>query len=288
MLPASSEVSQTGVREAAENQQIVKRSRRHAAFRQFIHHWNIVLHQTRVDMQNESQRFYLGILWWFLEPLTLILIFVVLVKSGLRFGGDDARVDFIIVGILTFQFFTGAFNSGAGSLTANRGLMNQVALPMWIFPVQNYLYTLVKYGFLLFVLFAYLWASGAPFSVHYLAFPLVLLPYFLLTLGLAILASAAVPFLPDLRLVFSSFSRLLFFTSGVFFQIQTLEPEVQQLFYLNPLAVIISSTRNVLLYRQWPMWESLLVITLCSVLLLILGLRVLNRLRYVYPKMARG
>ena len=50
------------------------------------------------------------------------------------------------------------------------------------------------------------------------------------------------------------------------------------------MANLIEDYRNILMYQHWPAWQALLTITLGSLLGIRLGVYVIGRLEYIYPK----
>lgn len=251
-----------------------------------MRYFTIIFHQTQVDLKQESKRFFLGMAWWILDPLLYILVFYALSLAGLRFGGDNFNG--LIAGISLWKLFASSVSSASGSLLGNKGLMNQVALPSWIFPIQSFTLSLFKFLLVLTVLLLYLWLTGTQFSIHALSFPFVFLIYVLFSLGLALIASSLVPFLPDLRFIITNGMMLLFFMSGIFFDITSFPPETQEIFYLNPLAVILTDAKATLTSQQWPMWNRELTILILAILFNLIGLRILHRFNHLYPKLSRG
>ncbi len=251
------------------------------------HYFNIIFYQTKVALQQESKRYFLGMLWWLFEPLIHISVFLILVAAGLRFGSRDP-VPFIAA-ITLWKFYGGTMGSVSGSITGSRGLMNQVSLPNWIFPLQSAAISFSKFSFVLLVLFLYLWGAGAPFSIHYLSFFYVMGVFVLLTLAFSFLVASIVPFLPDLKLIIGNLTMFLFFTSGVFIDIRSFDPQIQEYFFtFNPFAVIMVSFKDLLTAYTWPMWNRLSIIAVVSGLVLTLALRLMHRFRYIYPKLTRG
>ncbi|MCA9837908.1 MAG: ABC transporter permease [Trueperaceae bacterium] len=251
-------------------------------------YFDIILYQTQVDIKDEASRYFLGLLWWFIDPLMYVLIFSLLHRSGMQLGSPDNHLMKLIVGVSLWRFFAGSLPGAANSIMGNNVLINQVALPKWIFPIQALLLNLVKFFFLLLVVFAYLWSASAPFSIHYLSFPIVFAVYFMITIAFSILVAAVVPFFPDIRNMIGSLVLFLMFTSGVFFSISDLSPDVQHIFYLNPFAVILESFKRVLVDGRWPMWNGLFIIFVSVLPILFLGFRILHRFSHEYPKMQRG
>ena len=72
--------------------------------------------------------------------------------------------------------------------------------------------------------------------------------------------------------------------SGIFFDISERSPDVQALLYLNPIAVLITEYRQVLLYGAWPDWQSLAIITGVGVALSAFGLYLIERFDRTFPK----
>ena len=76
--------------------------------------------------------------------------------------------------------------------------------------------------------------------------------------SLAVLFSALVPFLPDMKFIVGTFVTLMMFASGIFYDpMQFLKPEHKELFFLNPLASAISMYRKVLMENTLPDWAYL-------------------------------
>jgi lipopolysaccharide transport system permease protein len=76
----------------------------------------------------------------------------------------------------------------------------------------------------------------------------------------------------------------MFFVSGVFFQISSLDPSIQSLLYLNPMAYIIDAYRGVIMLGVIPDISSLGYIVVLSLVMLAAGLSLHFRFDRVYPK----
>jgi lipopolysaccharide transport system permease protein len=88
-----------------------------------------------------------------------------------------------------------------------------------------------------------------------LLFPLVLLPLVLATLGVAWFLSSFGVYVRDIGQITGIITTILLFVSAVFFPISALPPPYQGWLKLNPLAVIIEQSRNVLIFGQIPDFE---------------------------------
>jgi len=70
---------------------------------------------------------------------------------------------------------------------------------------------------------------------------------------------------------------MLFFMSGIFFDIRELPEDVQGILYLNPMVTIIGGYRDVLLNSTWPDAQALMTVLAVAGLFFFWGARRLNR-----------
>jgi lipopolysaccharide transport system permease protein len=83
---------------------------------------------------------------------------------------------------------------------------------------------------------------------------------FTLILTFSYLVAAIIPFFPDLRFLVQAMLQLVFFVSGVLFDGATIPEQYRQYFYLNPMANVIDSYRDILMHDRWPDWQALGVV----------------------------
>jgi lipopolysaccharide transport system permease protein len=93
-----------------------------------------------------------------------------------------------------------------------------------------------------------------------------------------------VPVFPDLRLIIDNGLLLLFFLSGVFFDIESLPEDITALVYINPMAMLIDAYRSVLLHAEPPRFDLLFAVVIASIILLVGGFQILRKLNPVYPR----
>ncbi|MGH2578588.1 MAG: ABC transporter permease, partial [Actinomycetota bacterium] len=107
---------------------------------------------------------------------------------------------------------------------------------------------------------------------------------FLFSGSLAYLLAALIPFIPDLRNFVDYGLRMLMFLSGVFFPAEHLPEGIRPWFYLNPMANLIESYREVLIHQRWPDFGALGLVALLSCAIVVPAIYLLTRYDRVYPK----
>jgi len=85
-------------------------------------------------------------------------------------------------------------------------------------------------------------------------FPLVLLPLIFASLGMAWFLASLGVYIRDIGQITTVFTTMLMFLSAVFYPVSALPASYQALLRLNPLVVIISESRKVLIFGTMPDW----------------------------------
>jgi lipopolysaccharide transport system permease protein len=213
-------------------------------------------------------------------------IFYFVFAVGLRGGGPDF-VPFLLTGLVVWKWFSTSIMRGSGALLANANLIRQVNLPKYIFPSINVVVFTFKFFIIFTILLIFLIIYGVPVTPKWIFIFVLIFCQLIFTLSLTFWSAALVPIIPDLRQVIENCMMLLFFTSGIFFDLSNIEPRVRSLLMLNPIAWFVDSYRNILLKGDLPNFTYLGGIILVSVLLLYSGYRFLCWYEHEYPKIIR-
>ncbi len=245
---------------------------------------DLVLYRGISELRAEANRSYLGIIWWIMEPLMYVGVFYLVFGLGLRRGGDDF-VPYLLCGLVPWKWFDGCVRSSSTILPSSVGLMGQLYLPKYLLPLAVVVTDTLKFLIVLAIFLAFLSLSGVAWWTQALLWlPLVLLLQLLLILGVAGLAAALVPLLPDLRYVVSYGMTMLFFMSGIFFSLSDLSAQAQFYLMFNPVLHVIEAYRSVLLYSAAPDWAPLGWVALASLLMLLAAALVFVKFDRTYPR----
>jgi lipopolysaccharide transport system permease protein len=246
----------------------------------------LILYKTYADLRAETERTYLGFLWWIFEPILYMGVFFVLFGLLLSRGTEDF-VPFLLVGLTIWQWFKSCLTHGSETILGAHQLMQQVYLPKVIFPIILILTDTVKFAFIFVLLLIFLWFYGYGIGWPYLALPIVLIVQLLFIAALTFLLAAIVPFLPDLRFVVENLLMAVFFMSGIFMSAEIVPEAYRGYYYLNPMVNLIENYRNILMYHAWPDWSTLFIIGSLSIIGIGLAIRFIAHFDYLYPKIMR-
>lgn len=232
------------------------------------------------EVQQMTKGTALGRLWRVITPLIRItiysLVFGMMLK--LRFRGDSHYAFFLFTGIIVFGLMNDAAGKCATLMVSRSRFVKKLVFPVEILPVSVLLSSLVIAATELLVLIVAFLIIEQDISPWFWLFPIVMIPAFFLSLGVAWFLSAMCVFLEDVaeasRIVVGT---VLFFMTPIIYPLSTIEniPDrfivARWIIEYNPFTILVESGRDVLLRGQLPNWGALGVVTLVSLIVLQLG-----------------
>jgi lipopolysaccharide transport system permease protein len=248
--------------------------------------YQIIKYRSLAELRAEIRRGYLGVLWWIIEPILYMSVFFILFGVGLRKGGIDA-VPFLLTGLVPWKWFATCVGKSGNILGANSNILKQVNLPIYIFPSVTIVINTVKFIVVFFILITFLMFYSTPSFGAWWALLPVLFVQLVFTAALVFWLAAIVPIIPDLHYIIPNLLMLLFFISGIFFDLSSLSENVRSIFMLNPMAILIDSYRAVLIHGSMPSFTHLTVLFFISAGLLLAACRFLAWYAHEYPKVLR-
>jgi lipopolysaccharide transport system permease protein len=246
------------------------------------HFFNLILYRAIADLRADRERTFLGYLWWFLDPIIQLSIYYavgVLIRSQ-----TEGFVFFLLVGILTFRWFSSAVTPAAQSILRSGNVIRNSNIPAIAFPLTLVITATFRFLVVLVVLLVGLWSFGFPPSASYIYLPMLAFTQIMLIMALAFPLAIIVPFIPDLSNILDYTMRALFFLSGIFYAVHNQPAKIQFYFFLNPVAVIIDGFRNVLLYNTPPDLSRLAATCLLSGVAIVVSIWLVGRLQGTFAK----
>ena len=227
------------------------------------HHAGLIRQFTVREIQTRYRQSWLGMFWAVLTPLLMLGVYTLVFRHifKVRWGGaDETNLAFalrLFAALAVFNFFSECISRAPRLILEHPHLVKKVVFPLEILPWISTLGALVHLGIAALVLMGFTLVStgGLPWSA--LALPLVWLPLLPLCVGLGWFLAAIGTFVRDVGQVIGLAMSLLLFLSPVFFPVEALPAKIKSWMFLNPLALTMTQTRQVLLAGHWPDWLAL-------------------------------
>ena len=245
----------------------------------------IIVFKTKAELKSESQRTYLGFLWWIFEPLMYLVIFYV-VFTNLRKSNIENFIQFLLVGLVFWKWFAASISQSSSAVIFQINLLRQVKIPAWLFPVIKVTGSTFKFFIIFVLLLVMLWLTGFSPSVNYIYLIEIIVFQYLLIVGIVLTLSSIVPFIPDIRYIVDNLMMGLFFLSGIFFSITNVPEKFRSILYINPMVHIIEAARLVLINNKAPNQAHLFYVLVVAVGFIALGLMLFKYFQNNYAKLS--
>lgn len=249
-----------------------------AAARNLWRHRGLIAQFTRREIEGRYRGSFLGLLWSFITPLVLLLIYTFVFGVVFQSRWPQARTEslgeFAVVlfaGLITFNIFAEVVTRAPGLVVGVPNYVKKVVFPLEILPVSVLGAALYHAAVgLLILLGAHLLSGGA---LHWTALllPLVLPPLIGLALGLGWLLASLGVFIRDLGNAIGLLVQVLFFLTPIFYSVELVPEPYRGLLLLNPLSPVIANMRAVLLWGEPPDWAAVATGSILGALAAMLG-----------------
>lgn len=231
-----------------------------------------------------------GNIWWILDPLLQMLVYVVLVSVIFKRAQVDYPL-FIFAAILPWKWFQSSIQDGTVAVVGQERLIKQIHFPKIVLPVASVSSGIANFAFGLIPLAGLLLLFYRDrLTVWLLVIPIVAVTQFLFTLPLAIALSAVNVFYRDISNVTRHLLRLWFYLSPGLYAIDQLNSITENhriigsILLLNPFATLFTAYRNAIYDMHAPDWTALLLLSAVSLVMLAAAVYLFKRLETTFAK----
>ena len=238
----------------------------------------------RRELRQKYQGSVLGIAWYVLNPLVLMgaysLMFGLVLDSP--FDLDNYPL-FILVGIVTWTFFSQSLLSAAPSLLDQGSLIRKARFPRETIPGAVVTVQFAIFASLLAVVGPVVLIWQGSWSLWLLLLPLYALALYAFTLGLALLVAVGHAYFRDIAPILAAGLLPWFFVTPIFYRASDfpgsddhpwLEPLLR---WVNPAAPYVDGVRSVIYDGRSPGWATTAYVVLGAAIALPLGIVLFRR-----------
>ena len=259
-------------------------------FHDILSRRRLIVYLVQAGLKRTGADTLFGNIWWILDPLLQMLVYVVLVSVIFKRPQQDYPL-FIFAAILPWKWFQTSIQDGTTAVVAQERLIKQIHFPKLVLPVStvssgiaNFAFGLIPLAGLIVIFYR---DRLTPFL---LLIPIVAFVQFLFTLPLAIALSAVNVFYRDISNVTRHLLRLWFYLSPGLYAIDQLNSITDNhriigtILLLNPFATLFTAYRNAIYDKVWPDWLALVELSLVSLVLMAAAIYLFKRLETTFAK----
>jgi ABC-type polysaccharide/polyol phosphate export permease len=243
----------------------------------------LLLHLSWWDMVAQYFGSWIGLLWNFIMPATIILVYLAVfeLSPGFRFGGHETVGGYgvnLVAALIPWLLFQEAVSRAANSFIDQRHLLTQVPVPPALYPLANVGSALVRHALALALFGAILWVAGIQPTLLWLGVLGVLPILLLITIGCALLAACFTTSHRDVAPAVGAAMLPLFFTTPVIYPPHIVPNTLRVIMDLNPITPIVVAYRDLMVTGRLPLFDGLLWSAAMGVVLCALGLVVMRNM----------
>lgn len=223
------------------------------AIREISSRRRLIRYLVSAEMKKRGSDTLLGNLWWIIDPLLQMVVYVVFISIIARRPAPDYPL-FIFAAILPWKWYQAVITDATTSVIRQEKLIKQIAFPKLVLPVATVTAGVVGFGWGLVPLLGLIVLHPQRLSLMLLWLPLIAGIQYVFSLASAILVSAANVFFRDLGNAIGHALRLWWFMSPGLYSLDALKdsaivknnPIIGVLAGLNPFAVLFEAYRAVI------------------------------------------
>ncbi len=219
---------------------------------------------TARDFKGRYAGSLLGILWAFLQPLTMMIILWFVFTVGLKAGSPKNNVPFVawfFTAMISWNFFSDALLISSNALAEYAFLVKKVKFQIALLPLIKILSSLLLHCVFILILMAVLILNGIYPTLYWLQAIYYLAGMLVLLSGLGWITSALSVFLKDIGQLVGIVVQFGFWVTPVIWDPSAVPPQYLHLMKLNPMYYVVDGYRESFLYGKG-FWEASLSLTL--------------------------
>lgn len=250
----------------------------------------LIRYLAQADMKKKGTDTFFGNIWWILDPLLQMTVYVILVTLIFQ-KKQDAYPLFIFAAILPWKWFTTSMSDAITSVSGQDRLIKQIQFPKLVLPLAAMFSAVAQFTFglipLVGMLVLFYPSRISPMLVW---IPVVAVVQFVFTLAFGLVLSGLNVFFRDVGNLARHILRLWFYLSPALYGASTVEtlarkePRIAHLMQLNPFYTILESYRNAIYDAKVPDLSSLAIVLAGSLVALLIALFFFKRIEPTFAK----
>lgn len=248
-------------------------------------YWKYMVFAANADLKAEVANSYLNRLWWLLEPLFSMLVYVIVFG---RVMGNSIQnyATFIFSALLMWNYFNKTIMYSVKCVRNNRDIITKVYVPKHVLLISNMILNMFKLFFSLIILVPMLFI----FKVHIGIGILWVIPAYVLMITISFAGGMILlhygVYVDDLSYAVGILLQMMMFLSGIFYDTITSLPVPLNnvMLCLNPVAMFIDAMRNALLNNVVANVPLVILWFIISLLFMYVGIHIVYKNENGYVK----
>ena len=248
-------------------------------------YYKYAIRSAKAELKSEVADSYLNWLWWIIEPICFMLIYTFV--FGVVFKNNTPNFSaFVFIGITMWDFFNRMITGSVKLIINNRDLVTKVYVPKYILLLSKSFTYLFKLGISLVITFILMFVQGVPLTWYMFLIIPVLIVLYIISFGAGMILMHFGVTLNDLANLTNIGLRMVFYLSGVFYNISERLTGTLSFVLLrcNPVAFLMHQGRRVLLEGALPSFQGMIFWLIIGLVLCAIGAHMIHKNENSYAK----
>ncbi len=236
------------------------------------------------DITVQFKQTIFGMGWYFISPLFSMFMYIVVFGRIAGIPTDDIpQPVFYLSGICLWEYFSECLTAVSNTFQTNANLFGKVYFPRLVSPVSVVISKIFRFSLQLgmfIIVYLFFVCKGVHLcpTWYLFLFPVLLLQIQGLALGVGLIISSLTTKYRDLTNFFGVFVSLWMYATPIVYPLSYVtNPTLHKLMLFNPMTAVIETFKYGAYGSGQFSWQALGYSTLCTFVLLIIGITMFNR-----------
>lgn len=230
------------------------------------------------DINGRYKGSFFGFLWTLLNPLLMLFVYSLVFQFVFRTGIEHYSI-YLFICLMPWNAFANTIAIGTTCVSNNASILKKVYFPREILPLAVVISNTIQYFFSAVIIFIALLVSGVGVSWYALLLPVIVLIQSIFSLGIVMILSAANVCVRDVQYIMNPVMMIWMYACPILYSISMIPERFLKIYKLNPMVTIMQGYQDILYSKTWPDFKNLGIVFLISIVVLIIGYLVFNKLQ---------
>ena len=247
---------------------------------------DLVMLFVRRDFVSTYKQTVLGPIWFFIQPLLTTITYVIIFGNVAKLSTEGLpMMVFYMAGITIWNYFALTLTNTSTVFRDNATMFGKVYFPRLTMPlsivISNLVRFAIQFGLFIVIWLYYLLKGGSNIHPNWLIVltPILVVVMGLMSLGLGMIFSAMTTKYRDLAMLLVFGVQLLMYATPVIYPLSSITGKYRGLIIANPMTSIVETFRYAFLGSGTFSWEYLSYSIGFTLVILILGTMIFNRVQ---------
>lgn len=239
---------------------------------------NIIFNFAISDIKIRYKSSVLGIIWSLIEPLLLLGVLFFVFSTLFKFEIPNFPI-YLLLGLITWNFFKNSTNFGMSSLVNRAPLLTQIYFPKAIPAISGCLSASIMLVIELGILGIFMVILGYTPPLTIILLPLVFLMFLAIVLGISLPLSVLNVKYRDVEFIWGIVIHAGFFVTPIFYRFDMLPENIQNILQFLPTVQILTMAHDLTLYGTLPTPFTVIYSIFMTIVILLIGYGIFRKLQ---------